>query len=72
LEKLFSCGESPEGKLATILPSSVLITWTTFAVDAETRSLRPLREIDPGAAADVASALVGRRMPAVTSGYVGA
>jgi ATP-dependent Lhr-like helicase len=34
--------------------------------------MRPLREIDPGAAADVASALVGRRMPAVTSGYVGA
>ena len=34
--------------------------------------MRPLREIDPGAAADVASALVGRRMPAVTNGYVGA
>jgi ATP-dependent helicase Lhr and Lhr-like helicase len=34
--------------------------------------MRPLREIDPGAAADVASALVGRPMPAVTSGYVGA
>jgi ATP-dependent Lhr-like helicase len=33
--------------------------------------MRPLREIDPGAAADVASALVGRRMPAVVSGFVG-
>ena len=33
--------------------------------------MRPLREIDPGSAADVASALVGRRMPAVTSGFVG-
>jgi ATP-dependent Lhr-like helicase len=34
--------------------------------------MRPLRVIEPDAAADVASALVGRRMPAVTSGYVGA
>ena len=34
--------------------------------------MRPLRVIEPEAAADVASALVGRRMPAVTSGYVGA
>jgi ATP-dependent Lhr-like helicase len=34
--------------------------------------MRSLHAIDPGAAADVASALVGRRMPAVTSGYVGA
>jgi ATP-dependent helicase Lhr and Lhr-like helicase len=33
--------------------------------------MRPLREIDPGAAADVASALVGRRMTAVVSGFVG-
>jgi ATP-dependent Lhr-like helicase len=34
--------------------------------------MRPLGVIEPEAAADVASALVGRRMPAVTSGYVGA
>ncbi len=34
--------------------------------------LRPLREIDHAIAADVASALTGRRMPAVMSGYVGA
>ena len=33
--------------------------------------MRPLRDIDPSAAADVASALVGRRMPAVVSGFVG-
>jgi hypothetical protein len=33
--------------------------------------IRPLRSIDPVAAADVASALVGRRMPAVVSGFVG-
>jgi ATP-dependent Lhr-like helicase len=34
--------------------------------------MRPLRTIDPDAAADVASALVGRRMPGVVSGFVGA
>jgi ATP-dependent Lhr-like helicase len=33
--------------------------------------MRPLRTIEPDAAADVASALVGRRMPAVVSGFVG-
>jgi ATP-dependent Lhr-like helicase len=33
--------------------------------------MRPLRDIGPSAAADVASALVGRRMPAVVSGFVG-
>jgi len=33
--------------------------------------LRPLAEIDPAAAGDVASALAGRRVPAVTSGFVG-
>jgi hypothetical protein len=33
--------------------------------------MRPLRQIDPASAADVASALVGRRMPAVTAGFVG-
>jgi ATP-dependent Lhr-like helicase len=33
--------------------------------------MRPLRPIEPDVAADVASALVGRRMPAVTSGYLG-
>jgi ATP-dependent Lhr-like helicase len=34
--------------------------------------MRPLREIDQAIASDVASALVGRRMPAVVSGFVGA
>ena len=34
--------------------------------------MRPLREIDRAIAADVASELTGRRMPAVVSGYVGA
>jgi ATP-dependent helicase Lhr and Lhr-like helicase len=33
--------------------------------------VRPLAEIDPAAARDVASALAGRRVPAVTSGFVG-
>jgi len=33
--------------------------------------LRPLVEIDPRAAADIASAAAGRRVPAVTSGFVG-
>jgi ATP-dependent Lhr-like helicase len=33
--------------------------------------LRPLAEIEPSAAGDVASALAGRRVPAVTSGFVG-
>jgi ATP-dependent helicase Lhr and Lhr-like helicase len=34
--------------------------------------LRPLTQIDPAVAADVASAAAGRRMPAVTSGFIGA
>ncbi len=33
--------------------------------------LRPLAEIEAAAAADVASALAGRRVPAVTSGFIG-
>jgi ATP-dependent Lhr-like helicase len=33
--------------------------------------LRPLADVDPGAAGEVASALAGRRVPAVTSGFVG-
>jgi ATP-dependent Lhr-like helicase len=33
--------------------------------------LRPLADIDPAAGAEVASALAGRRMPAVTSGFIG-
>jgi ATP-dependent Lhr-like helicase len=33
--------------------------------------LRPLAPIDPGVAADVASAAAGRRMPAVSSGFLG-
>ncbi len=33
--------------------------------------LRPLAEIDMGSAGDVASALAGRRVPAVTSGFIG-
>jgi ATP-dependent Lhr-like helicase len=33
--------------------------------------IRPLSEIETGAASDVASALAGRRVPAVTSGFVG-
>jgi ATP-dependent Lhr-like helicase len=33
--------------------------------------LRPLAQIDPVIAADVATAAAGRRMPAVTSGFVG-
>jgi ATP-dependent Lhr-like helicase len=33
--------------------------------------LRPLSDIEPNAAGDVASALAGRRVPAVTSGFVG-
>jgi ATP-dependent Lhr-like helicase len=33
--------------------------------------LRPLAEIEPSAAGDVASALAGRRVPAVTSGFIG-
>jgi len=33
--------------------------------------LRPLTEIEIGAAGDVASALAGRRVPAVTSGFIG-
>ncbi len=33
--------------------------------------LRPLSDIEPNAAAEVASALAGRRVPAVTSGFVG-
>ena len=33
--------------------------------------LRPLAHIEAGAAADVASALAGRRVPAVTSGFIG-
>jgi ATP-dependent Lhr-like helicase len=33
--------------------------------------LRPLAPIDPAAAADVASAAAGRRMPAVSSGFLG-
>src|SRR5262249_15604612 len=33
--------------------------------------LRPLIEIDPSIAADVATAIVGRRRPAVTAGFVG-
>ena len=44
-EKLFSCGESPEGKVPTIFPFLVSISWTTFAVEAETNSRRPFREI---------------------------
>jgi ATP-dependent Lhr-like helicase len=34
--------------------------------------MRPLRDIDQAIASDVASALVGRRMPAIVSGFVGA
>ena len=33
--------------------------------------LRPLAQIDPVIAADVAMAAAGRRMPPVTSGFVG-
>jgi ATP-dependent Lhr-like helicase len=33
--------------------------------------LRPLADIEAGAAGDVASALAGRRVPAVTSGFIG-
>ena len=33
--------------------------------------IRPLADIPPAAAADIASALTGRRMPPVISGYVG-
>jgi hypothetical protein len=33
--------------------------------------LRPLSEIDPDTAGSVASALAGRRVPAVTSGFIG-
>jgi ATP-dependent Lhr-like helicase len=33
--------------------------------------LKPLAEIEPAAAGQVASALAGRRVPAVTSGFVG-
>jgi ATP-dependent helicase Lhr and Lhr-like helicase len=33
--------------------------------------IRPLAEIDPAIAADVASALTGRRLPPVLSGFVG-
>jgi ATP-dependent Lhr-like helicase len=33
--------------------------------------IRPLAEVDPAIAADVASALTGRRMPPVVSGFVG-
>jgi ATP-dependent helicase Lhr and Lhr-like helicase len=33
--------------------------------------LRPLADIEPAAAGDVASALAGRRVPAVTSGFIG-
>ena len=33
--------------------------------------LRPLASIDPGLAADVATAAAGRRMPAVSSGFLG-
>ena len=44
-EKLFSCGESPEGIRPTILPVRVSITATTFAVDAETSSRRPFLEM---------------------------
>jgi hypothetical protein len=33
--------------------------------------VRPLAAIDPATAGEVASALAGRRVPAVTSGFVG-
>jgi ATP-dependent helicase Lhr and Lhr-like helicase len=33
--------------------------------------LRPLADIEPAAAGDVASALAGRRVPGVTSGFIG-
>ena len=33
--------------------------------------LRPLADIDPARRGDVASALAGRRVPAVTSGFIG-
>jgi hypothetical protein len=33
--------------------------------------IRPIAEVDPAIAADVASALTGRRMPPVISGFVG-
>jgi ATP-dependent Lhr-like helicase len=33
--------------------------------------VRPLTEIDPGVAGGLASALAGRRLPPVTSGFVG-
>jgi ATP-dependent Lhr-like helicase len=33
--------------------------------------IRPIAEVDPAIAADVASALTGRRMPPVVSGFVG-
>jgi hypothetical protein len=33
--------------------------------------LRSLAEVEPSSAAEVASALAGRRVPAVTSGFVG-
>jgi ATP-dependent helicase Lhr and Lhr-like helicase len=33
--------------------------------------LRPLTEIDPAIAGGLASALAGRRLPAITSGFVG-
>jgi hypothetical protein len=33
--------------------------------------IRPLAEIDSNAAADIATALTGRRMPPIVSGFVG-
>jgi hypothetical protein len=45
LEKLLSCGESPESMRATISPLAVSMTSTTRAVDADTSSRLPSAEI---------------------------
>jgi hypothetical protein len=42
---LFSCGWSPDSKLPVIVPVRVSIWWTLRAVDADTSSRRPSREI---------------------------
>ena len=44
-EKLFSCGWSPLGMLATIAPVLVSITLMTLAVEADTSTCRPSGEI---------------------------
>jgi ATP-dependent Lhr-like helicase len=52
--------------------SSRIVYRDGIAVAAfEGEYLRPLAPIDPGVAAEVASAAAGRRMPAVSSGFLG-